>query len=168
MFPQEQTPPRHVSARCVEQSTQALPIEPQSVAVGVVMHCAPAQQPLGQLAAEQPTQVPASHAWLSPQAAQAAPPVPQAVCATPGRQLPPVSQQPLGQVVALQSQVPASQVGPPVQAGRAPHKHVPFPPQVSAVDGLQATHPAPPPPQSASVVGVTQTPLLQQVAQFPG
>ena len=59
-------------------------------------------------------------------------------------------------------------MGPPVQAGAAPHRQVPFPPQVSAVEGLQARQPPPPAPQSESVVGVTHTPLLQQVAQLPG
>jgi len=87
-FPHEQTPPRQLSARVGEQVVHVRPPVPQSLALGLVMHCAPEQQPLGQVAAEQPTQAPASHAWLAPQAAHAAPPVPHAFCATPGKQLP--------------------------------------------------------------------------------
>ena len=62
------------------------------------------QQPLGQVAA---VQVAVVQAWLvqtsvALQATHAAPPLPQAGWAPPATQLPFASQQPLGQVVALQ------------------------------------------------------------------
>lgn len=90
----------------------------------VVSQLAPLQQPLTQLAAVQPVQ--AFPVQLSvPQLAQAAPPVPQAVPASPGRHCPPL-QQPVGHDDWLHTHEPLTQACPAPQAGEVPHRHAPL------------------------------------------
>ena len=101
-----------------------------------------------------------------PQTAHAAPPIPQKLFDVPGWQTPPL-QQPVGQLLALQTHAPPTHWvpeghGPPVE----PHTHIPFT-QLSAWLGLQLTHAAPPVPQAVAPVVVTHTlPLQQPVGQL--
>lgn len=96
-----------------------------------------------QVAGVQPPQTlgvpPPPHVWGAVQATQAAPPLPQAVVVLPGWQVPLLSQQPFGQLLALHAQEPFAQVWPDAQVTQA----------------------APPVPQCLLVL-VRQVPLLSQ------
>lgn len=118
--PQRQTPPVQVLARVASQRMQRLPPEPHCVAVGVPTQVPPAQQPVGQVAAEQPAQVLPTQLW-APHDAQAAPPVPHTALELPGWQSPVASQQPLGQLVASQRHTPAEHRWPAWHGPVAPH-----------------------------------------------
>jgi hypothetical protein len=88
---------------------------------------------------------PDTHAWLEPQVLQGLPPVPQALLVFPAAQLPWLSQQPLGQLLALQVELVGVHTW-FLQASLLP--------QV-----LQAP---PPVPQAASLVPGTQAPWAVQ------
>jgi len=80
------------------------------------------------------------------QATQRAPPDPQSVLAVPGWQLPPASQQPLGQLAALHTHAPPAHACPAAQATQA----APLAPHCAVV--VPATHDVP-----------AQQPLAQSV-----
>lgn len=88
------------------------------------------------------------HAWVVEHAAHTAPPLPQAVFVVPGWQVPPESQQPLGQLAALQV------------CGRSLHTLL----WQACATGVEAqTAQAPPPvPQAVCVLPGWQFPLLSQ------
>ncbi len=154
-------------ARVVLQDEQATPLSPQLVLVGGLMQVTPLQQPFAQLDESQPVQ-----AWLTQvlgeaHAAQLAPFFPQAELEVPAWQRPLLSQQPFGQEVASQTQLPLTQWVPVPQAAWVPQAQAPLLLQWSEVLVLQATQTAPFTPQ---VVGkfwvVTQeVPLQQPVGQ---
>jgi len=103
---------------------------------------------------------------LPEQLTQAAPPVPQAELDVPALQVPLLSQQPLKQLVALQTQAPLTHCwplaqGPPV----APHTHVPFT-QLSARDVLHAMQLPPFVPQAETVGTVQVLPEQQPFGQL--
>lgn len=127
------------------QSLQIPPRAPHAVTLAPLVQLPPAQQPLhgpalhappgthveldvsqiapaGQSAGAVQPQPPATqmqaldwHAAEAPQAWQSAPPVPQAMSRLPGWQAPLASQQPPGQVAALQVQAPPWHTWPPTQ-----------------------------------------------------
>ena len=78
-------------------------------------------------------------------------------------------QQPVGQLVASQTQLPPLQCWPGEHAGRVPHLQPPLPvvPQLSAVTGLQPTHAEPLRPHAVIVGGEVQVlPEQQPLAQL--
>jgi hypothetical protein len=95
------------------------------------------------------------HVW------QAAPAVPQASSAVPGRQARFPWQQPVEHEVASHTQTPATQRRPASHAAPAPHWQVPAAEQLSAVVGSQLTQVPPPVPQVPRPA-VTQLPDAQQ------
>jgi hypothetical protein len=101
--------------------------------------------------------------WPRPlvvQLAQATPPVPQAVLLVPATQVVPL-QQPVGQLVASQTQAPFTQCWPAAQAELlVPQTHAPLV-QLSAVIP-QATQTRPLEPHAVTVLPATQVPLEQQ------
>lgn len=120
--PQRQPPPEQASARFGSQLTHALPSSPQVVkAEG--LQVAPEQQPEAQLVALHPLHAPlpqdcpCGHAW------HAAPPAPHAVGSFPGTHR--LSSQQPAQVLALQTQVPATQRWPAEQAPSVPQRQLP-------------------------------------------
>jgi hypothetical protein len=72
----------------------------------------------------------------------------------------PPLQQPIGQLVESQTQLPPTQRWPAPQVSPPPHAHIPNA-QLSEVD-VQVTQFAPPPPQAIAVGGATQVCPLQQ------
>jgi hypothetical protein len=108
-------------------------------------------------------QTPAVQRSVDPEhGAQAAPPVPQAValCAACWVQAPAL-QQPVGQLVASHTHVPAAHRWPLAQALEAPHRQAPAAEQLSAV-ALHAAHAAPPVLHCVTVGGLTHAEALQQ------
>lgn len=114
-------------------------------------------------------------------AAQAPPPEPQYWLVLPGRQVLPL-QQPVGQLVALQTHAPPTHRWPDTQAEPVPQRQapavhlsakaglqlepvpqrqVPVPSQVSLSAVLHATQVAPLTPQLASALGLQVAPLQQ-------
>jgi two-component system phosphate regulon sensor histidine kinase PhoR len=160
------------------QVTQTPPPPPHAATVVPGWHRRPAQQPFGQESASHthrpPAQrCPATHAAppaqlqaprvqpsasTGSQAPHAAPPVPQ-VMGEGAVQVPP-RQQPFGQEMASQPQLPPTQPAPPMHAGPRPQKQRP-PLQLSATAGSQAMHALPELPQAASDA-ITQAPVLSQ------
>ena len=122
-------PPAQVSALLASQATQLAPLVPQVLVLGVLHRCAASQQPPAH-EVELHTQVPPEHSWPATQAApppqvqvplalqpsafersqlaQAAPLTPQAL-AVGGLVHALLAQQPVGQEVASQTQVPPLQ-----------------------------------------------------------
>jgi hypothetical protein len=101
----------HFSPPAVLQALQVVAFPHMASAVPG-WHWLPLQQPVGQEVGVQ-AQTFAEHSWLEPHFAQAAPPLPQAPEVLPGWQTPMLSQQPPGQVAALQ--VAAAWHEPPLQ-----------------------------------------------------
>jgi hypothetical protein len=106
------------------------------------------------------------HAWLvhvcpEGQVWQFTPPVPQTLVSVPGWHIP-LKQHPVGQVVALHTQLPATDACPGAQAGLGPHAQAP-PVQELASVGEHAAHTSPGRPQLAAL-GATHTPFSQQPA----
>jgi hypothetical protein len=94
------------------------------------------------------------------QVTQELPPTPQ-VASEVGVQTP-LAQQPVGQVCALQTHVPATQAEPLPQEGFPWQVHAPFVAlQPSLIFPSHGTHTWPPMPQAAAE-GVWQTPFAQQ------
>jgi hypothetical protein len=174
--PQEQLPPSQPSAMVELQVEQPAPEVPHWARVGGATQVAPEQQPLAQL---QPT-----HCWLvqvwPPQDAQVAPPVPHWVLLVPVWQTPEASQQPVGQLVASQTQRPPEQRWPVAQTAPPPQEQAPeevqrserlsqVPQEVegapqAAVDWLEEARQAAPGPQQpvGQLAGVqTQVPAEQ-------
>ncbi|MCU1277246.1 MAG: hypothetical protein JWM53_792, partial [bacterium] len=106
----------------------------------------------------QPVHAPPTHESPLAQPTQALPAVPQAA-AVAVWQLPPASQQPLGQEVASQKQAPPTQCWPPGQAALPPHLHVP-PLQVSAVMPHEPVQVPPAGPQLPGPMVTQPLPLL--------
>lgn len=120
--PQRQPPPVHESARAGSHATHAAPLVPHWPSDGVAQ-VPPVQQPLAQVAAEQPSQ-----AWLEhveAQVEQAAPIRPHCAAVVPAWQRPMASQQPDGQLVASQTHAPPEHRWPIWQAAPAPHAQAP-------------------------------------------
>ena len=169
MPPQRQLPPAlQVSARIGSQTLQAFPLVPHRARVGGVTQVPPLQHPLAQLPEPQPAQAWAVQA-LVPHDAQAAPPVPHWVCAVPALHWPVASQQPVGQLVASQTQAPPEQRWPTAHAGPVPQAHAPLVQRSDFVS--QAAHASPAEPQLVVVwlplamqVLPEQQPLGQEVA----
>jgi hypothetical protein len=168
VLPQVHVPVAVQVSEVMPQSTHIVP-RPHVVTDGVEQ-VAPRQQPEGH---EPPLhmQVPPEHSCPAPHdgfvphrhspelehvseavplhAAQAAPPFPQLAVVLPPRQVAP-EQQPLGQEVALQIQVPAEQIWPAAHCAPVPHWHAPVLEQLSESSVLHAEHAAPPIPHAAS------------------
>jgi hypothetical protein len=183
---QEHEPPMHSCP--VGHATQAAPFAPHCAAVGGVTHDVPLQQPVGQsVELQYGTQLCPVHSLPALHATHAAPPVPQSALAVPGWQLPLVSQQPAGQVVALQPHTPLMHSAPVAHAMQAapptPHSvfNVPatqdVPSQqpvvqfvqspahcwlVHSLPALHATQAAPPLPHFGAAVPGWQVPLASQ------
>jgi hypothetical protein len=132
-----------------EQALQAVPPVPQAVAASAVWHVpVESQQPVAQLEALQllAVQVPPLQNGVPPvQLWQATPPEPQLLMDSAVWQVPVESQQPSGQLVALQ---------PPELAQICCVEHVCVEPQ--------SWHVTPPLPQALDAVPATQIPALQQ------
>jgi hypothetical protein len=149
--------------------TQVLPLAQQTPPTAwlgqtglVEVRRRPQVLPLGQ----QPLAV---QVWPAGQAAHAAPPAPHsdAHWEVSGRQLPLLSQQPLGQVVALHTQAPFTQAWPLGQAEPVvPQTHPPLL-QVSAVLP-QVTQTSPLEPHAVTLVPATQVLLLLQQPPLQG
>ncbi len=77
-----------------------------------------------------------------------------------------LSQQPLGQLVALQTHLPAEQRWPAAHAGPVPQAQVPPAAQPSARVASQPTQAAPPLPQVASDGGLQVAPEQQPPGQL--
>ena len=88
---------------------------------------------------------------MGSQGVHAAPPVPQ-VATERAVQVEP-TQQPLGQPVPSQTQLPETQCCPAPHGGWVPHWHRPVTEQVSARTASQGVQGAPPTPQAAAVAG---------------
>lgn len=148
-----------------------MPLVPHALSAVPDRHVEPEQQPVGQVIALHPVQVPDPvHVSPAGQAWQAMPVVPQSLVLVPGRQAPP-EQHPVGQVVTSQAtQVPPAQLR-PAQGGPVPHAHIPAAVQLSASTGSQAMQAVPPVPQVVAdgvvQVGPEQQPLGQKVASQP-
>lgn len=130
--------PPHVHAPAVEQPSarigshgeHAPPAVPH-VVTERGEHVVPEQQPLPQVAAEQPApQTPPSHGD-APQLWHMPPPVPHAIEVVPGWHLP-WAQQPDGHVVELHTHVPPTHASPVAHGAPLPHRHAP-PAHASAV-----------------------------------
>jgi hypothetical protein len=185
VLPQTHATKVQVSA-LLPQARQAPPLVPHADVVLPATHVPLAQQPplqrlvelhaevqvpllhamsAGQsLAALQPQTPLDRHTWPAPlvaQLTQAAPPVPQVVVPE-GWQLPLLSQQPLGQLVALHTQAPFTQARPLGQAALVvPQTQMPLL-QVSPA-GAQVRQATPLVPQAnGSLVPATQVVPLQQ------
>jgi hypothetical protein len=78
----------------------ARPPLPQALVLVPLLHWSPSQQPLHELDVQ--VHLPLTQLWLEAQGRQIAPPTPQAWIVFPGLHLPPASQQPPGQLWALQ------------------------------------------------------------------
>ncbi len=160
--PHLQVPPLQVSARVALQVVQATPPVPQAAVLVLVTQAPLEQQPVAQLVALQPLQAPPVQVWaLAAQFWHIAPPVPQAEAAPEVWHWPFESQQPVGQLVGSQTQLPARQCWPVEQSAPAPQPQPPSAPQVSATIGLQLVHSLPASPQLA-LVGDWQTPPSSQ------
>ena len=148
----------------------------------------PAQHPLGHEVASQ-TQLPPRQRWPAPQAepapqahepaavqlsavvglqvVQAPPPVPQRASVAETQVVP--SQQPFGQEVASQTQVPATQRRPAPHTGPLPQAQLPDGAQRSVVSASQPTQAPPPSPQVSSEgalqVAPEQQPFGHEVRQ---
>jgi hypothetical protein len=163
-----------------EQGPHAAPPVPQVLAPWLAggTQVPALQHPVGQLAASHtqapPTQRwPAEHAAPEPhaqapfaqrsavalQAVQVLPAVPHDAVVTGVTHALPL-QQPLGQLVALQTQAPPTHCWPAPQAAFAPQRQVPAP-QPSALGAVQEAQAAPPTPQVAAT-DCLHTPPLQQ------
>ena len=106
---------------------QAAPLEPQLARVGGTMQVLPLQQPPKQDNAPQLPQIWLLQLWLGPQSMQAAPIVPQALDEVPSWHWPVRSQQPVGQLVLSQTQVPALlQCWPTAHEGPLPQLQTPL------------------------------------------
>jgi len=107
------------------QALQRAPPVPHWVVLVEVTQVAPLQQPDAQLAAVQPVQT-----WLvqlcAPHDAQLVPPVPHWVVLVPGWHTPEASQQPVGQLVASQVQLPLTQRWPAWHWAPDPHAQAPL------------------------------------------
>lgn len=79
----------------------------------------------------------------------------------------PLAQHPFGHEAASQTQLPATQLLPALQAALAPHWQAPVAPHMSARAGSQVTHAAPPPPQVVALA-MLQVGPEQQPSQLPG
>ncbi len=184
-MPQRHTPLAQLSAVVALHAVHALPPGPHAAVVSPSWHALPWQQPVGQLVPSHtqlpPTQRwPAAHGAFAPQrhapfahvsacvalhTRQLAPAAPQPPAVLPGWQAP-SRQQPLGQLVASHTQLPATQRWPALHAGFVPHAQAPAVHRSARV-GLQAAHTAPPAPHAAVVSPVWHAPFWQQpVAQF--
>ncbi len=150
-------PPPQPSARFGSHIAHPTPFVPHAAALGITQ-VSPEQQPVGQLAGEQPLQTPLLH-FPPKQTWQLDPPVPHAIGEVPPSHVVP-EQQPFGHDVWLQTQLPLTQIccGP----------HAAPPPQVHAPPVLhpspacpQVVHVPPAVPQAAGVC-VSQTLPLQQ------
>lgn len=160
---------------------QLAPPVPQAVSVDPGRHALPWQHPLGQLVPSQmqlpPTQrcpapqagfVPHRHAPLAQvsatlalHAVQAAPPLPHWFVLWPVvMHAPPAVQQPVGQLLASQTQAPPTQRCPGWHAGPVPQAHAPETQPLLRVPS-QATQLAPPVPHWLDE-GVVHTPAAQQ------
>ncbi len=141
LVPHLQAPPSQTLAFLASQAIQAFPPTPQLARTEVVQAPWALQHPVAQVLGPQPqTWDCGSQAFPPVQATQATPFLPQLVLEVPLWQTPLASQQPLGQDVALQTHLPASQTLPVAQAMQA----------------------APAVAHCALVVGVTQVSLAQQ------
>lgn len=98
------------------------------------------------------------------QAAHAPPCVPQ-VAGLGNRQLDP-EQHPLGHERGPQTQADPTQLVPEPQAGFAPQRHSPISEQLSAREGSQVTHAAPPDPHADADPVVQVEPEQQPLAQL--
>jgi len=96
---------------------------------------------------------------------QAAPPVPQAAATSPVWQAPSLPQQPVGQLLALQAQLPATQAWPAAQVALAPHWQVPEG-QLSEVSGSHTEQDAPAAPQRPALGEVQLRPSQQPSGQL--
>jgi hypothetical protein len=155
--PQAQAPFTQASAPTGSQGTHAAPAAPHAVTeVGVQV--LPLQQPVVQVC-EQPEHTPFEQVCALPQGAHIAPAVPQAVAEGVVHWLL-VSQHPVGQEVASQTQAPPVQCWPLGHGAPEPQAQAPLT-QESARTGLQAVHAMPGAPQAAAEVEV-QAPLWSQ------
>ena len=134
----------HFSPLPVLQALQAVAL-PHAASVVPGWHWVPLQQPAGQETGVHVQRL-FEHSWLEPHLVQGAPPLPQAPEVLPGWQAPLLSQQPFGQMVALQVTVDWHE--PVLQTWFAP----------------QTAQTPPPVPQACSLVPCTQ---LQLAAQHP-
>ena len=121
--PHLHAPAVQLSALPLAQATHAMPPEPQAPSEGE-LHVSPEQQPVEHIDVH-PLHAPLLHVSVPAQPWQAEPPLPQAVPTLPGSQTFPV-QQPVGQDVPSQTQVPPRHRWPVVHATPLPHEHAPF------------------------------------------
>ena len=142
--PQLQAPLVQPSARVESQARQLEPPEPQ-VATAAVVQVTPEQHPAGHVAELQPEHEPPEHVWPLGQVWHVWPPAPHMAGWSPAWQVVPL-QQPLGQDVPSQTQVPPEQRWPAAQTAPAPQAQAP-PTQLSAVKALQLVQAPPPEPQ---------------------
>jgi hypothetical protein len=159
-----QAPKLQPSARTALQTVHTEPPAPHAFRLGV-MQLLPAQQPLAQFAGVQLLHMPLVQAAPAGHAVQTAPALPQAVFEVPGWQTPAASQQPLGQLVPSQTQVPAEQWRLPPQGGPPPQEQAPAT-QESVVTGLHCVQETPMAPQAAAVGVMQRLPLQQPFGQL--
>jgi len=136
-----------LSATVVSQATQVPPFPPQAEGDGGVWHVEPVQQPEVHVCEQPmhtcPTQV------LVPQSAQALPAPPHWVLLVPIWQTSLLSQQPFGQLVALQTHEPFTQARPEPHWRCVPHMQWPVALQESDCVRLHVVHAPPPTPHVA-------------------
>jgi hypothetical protein len=150
--PHEQSPMfEQLSLRTESHAMQADPPKPHAPNVRG-LHVGPEQQPVAHVMA-QPLQVPFMHVSPLGQLWHADPPLPQAPSMLPGWQRSAASQQPVGQDVPSQTQVPFRQRWPAPHDVPLPHVHSP-PTQASAAPEAHAMQPLPCAPQAESDGGV--------------
>jgi hypothetical protein len=130
----------------MSHGTQAPPFLPQVMTDGW-LHMLPVQQPDAHVCA-QPWQALFTHG-PPVHATHALPALPHTPFWFPGWQTLFASQQPPGQLAALQTHAPPTHASPAPHAGPLPHLHV-LPLQVSAVSASHAPHAPPPVPHVAS------------------
>jgi hypothetical protein len=129
-------------ALAASHAVQAIPLPPHWESDLLVTHPELVQQPFGQFEGEQSPQMPFVHSWPGPHGVHELPPVPHPDTVLPAWQVPFWSQQPLGQLVELQTQLPPTQTLPAPQAAPGPHLQVPL-------EQLSVGPPAPAPPAPA-------------------
>jgi len=135
----------------LEQLRHARPPEPQVTRLAA-LQVLPVQQPAHPLASSQ-MHCPLERHWVPElQATHAEPPTPQAPLDWAKHWL--FEQQPLGQVVPSQTQVPPAQRCPATQAEAAPHAQPPVALQLLADVALHPTQGAPLMPQVANAAAV--------------
>lgn len=161
--PHEHAPDVQPSAR-PSQATQAAPPVPHALAVSVVVHTEPLQQPVVHVVL-QPAHAPPTHATPTPQLAHAAPPAPHAAAVLPDWHVFP-AQQPLHELES-HTQAPPTQCWPVAQGPFAPQLQRPAS-QRSLIAGSQARHCCPGAAHAIPLVGVqtlpAQHPLGHDVA----